>query len=99
MLPVFILPQNKYFPYPVCVSVCVFNLFYGKDHVWCWASLVAQMVKNTPEMQETKVQSLGWEDPLEKGMATHSVQESGEFQGQRSLVVLKSMGSRRVGHD
>ena len=57
------------------------------------------MVKNTPEMQETKVQSLGWEDPLEKGMATHSVQESGEFQGQRSLVVLKSMGSRRVGHD
>ena len=36
------------------------------------ASLVAQMVKNLPAMQETWVQSLGWEDPLEKGMATHS---------------------------
>ena len=34
-------------------------------------SLVAQMVKNLPAMQETRVQSLGWEDPLEKGMATH----------------------------
>ena len=36
------------------------------------ASLVAQMVKNLPAMQETWVPSLGWEDPLEKGMATHS---------------------------
>ena len=35
------------------------------------ASLVAQMVKNPPAMQETRVQSLGWEDPLEKGMARH----------------------------
>ena len=37
-----------------------------------WASLVAQTVKNTPAVQETQVQSLGWEDPLEKRMATHS---------------------------
>ena len=37
-----------------------------------WASLVAQMVKNLPAMQETRVHSLGWEDPLEKGMATYS---------------------------
>ena len=37
-----------------------------------WASLVAQLVKNPPAMQVTWVQSLGWEDPLEKGMATHS---------------------------
>ena len=36
------------------------------------ASLVAQMGKDLPAMQETWVQSLGWEDPLEKGMATHS---------------------------
>ena len=36
------------------------------------ASLVAQMVKNRPAMQESQVQYLGWEDPLEKGMATHS---------------------------
>ena len=34
--------------------------------------MVAQMVKNPPEIQETQVQSLGWEDPLEVGMATHS---------------------------
>ena len=38
----------------------------------CRASLVAQMVKNLPAMQETQVQSLGREDPLENGMATHS---------------------------
>ena len=37
-----------------------------------WASLVAQLVKNPPAMQETWVQSQGWEDPLEKGKATHS---------------------------
>jgi len=37
-----------------------------------WASLVAQTVKNQPAMKETWVQSLGWEDPLEEGMATHS---------------------------
>ena len=37
-----------------------------------WTSLVAQTVKNMPAMQETRVQSLGQEDPLEKGMATHS---------------------------
>ena len=37
-----------------------------------WASLVAQMEKNLPAMQETQLQSLGREDPLEKGMATHS---------------------------
>ena len=36
------------------------------------ASLVAQTVKNLPAMRETQVRSLGWEDPLEKGMATHS---------------------------
>ena len=37
-----------------------------------WASLVAQLVKNPPAGQETWVRSLGWEDPLEKGKATHS---------------------------
>ena len=38
---------------------------------YSWASLVAQTVQNLPVMQETWVQSLGWEDPLEEGMATH----------------------------
>ena len=41
------------------------------SHTSIWASLVAQMVKNLPAMQETWVQSLGQEDPLEKKMATH----------------------------
>ena len=46
----------------------------GKDNPlqYSWASLVAQMVKNLSAMRETWVQSLGWEDPLDKGMATHS---------------------------
>ena len=39
---------------------------------YSWASLVAQLVKNLPAMQKTWVQSLSWEDPLEKGKATHS---------------------------
>ena len=43
----------------------IFNLSYGP-------SLVAQMVKRLPAMRETRVRSLGWEDPLEKEMATHS---------------------------
>ena len=47
----------------------IFNEFYLNVD---WASLVAQLVKNLPAMQETWVQSLGWEDTLEKGMATHS---------------------------
>ena len=39
---------------------------------YSWSSLVAQLVKNLPAIWETWVQSLGWEDPLEKGIATHS---------------------------
>ena len=41
-------------------------------YLFIWASLVAQLVKNPPEMRVTWVRSLGWEDALEKGMATHS---------------------------
>ena len=44
----------------------------GYSLQYSWASLVAQMVKNPPAIQETWVQFLGWEDPLEKEMATHS---------------------------
>ena len=42
------------------------------DWLISWASLVAQTVKNLPAMQKTQGPSLGWEDPLEEGMATHS---------------------------
>ena len=48
--------------------VYIINIYINID----WASLVAQMVKNPPAMWETWAQSLGWEDPLEEGMATHS---------------------------
>ena len=43
----------------------------GYSLQYSWASLVAQLVKNLPAMQEICVQSLGWEDPLEKGKATY----------------------------
>ena len=44
----------------------------GYPHQYSWASLIAQLVKNPPAMQEIWVRSLGWEDPLEKGKGTHS---------------------------
>ena len=61
---------------------------------WLRASLVAQLVKNLPAMQETWVQSLGWEEPLEKGKATHS-----SFLAWRIPWTMQSMGLQRVGHD
>ena len=64
-----------------------------------WASLVAQMVKNPPEMQETQVQPLGREDPLEKGMVTHSSILAWEIPWTEELSGLQAMGSQRVRHD
>ena len=49
-----------------------------------WASLVAQIVENLPAIQETQVQSLGQEDPLEKGMATRSSILAWDIRGQRA---------------
>ena len=46
--------------------------FFSLIYVFSWAFLVVQMVKNPPAMRETWVQSLGWEYPLEEGMAIHS---------------------------
>ena len=48
---------------------------------YSWISFLAQFVKNLPAMRETWVPSLGWEDPLEKGKATHSSVLAGEFHG------------------
>ena len=64
-----------------------------------WASLVAQMVKNLPAIQETWVQSLGWEDPLEKGMATHSGTLAWRIPWTEEPDVRQSMGLQRVRHD
>ena len=56
------------------------------EHLMILISLVTQMVKHLPTMQETQVRSLGWEDPLEKEMATHSSILPGKSHGQRTLV-------------
>ena len=58
---------------------------------YSWASLVAQLVKNLPAMWETWVRSLGWEDPLEKGKATHS-----SVLAWRIPWTVESMGLQRV---
>ena len=63
------------------------------------ASLVAQVVKNLPPMRETLVQSLGQEDPLEKGMATHSSILAWKIPWTEEPGGLQSMGLQRVGHD
>ena len=57
------------------------------------------MVKNLTAMQETRVRSLGWEDPLEKGMATHSSILAWRIPWTEESGGLQSMGSQRVGHD
>ena len=62
-------------------------------------SLVAQMVKNLPAMQETRVQTLGWKDPLEEGMATHSSTIACRIPWTEEPGRLQSIGSHRVGHD
>ena len=62
-------------------------------------SLVAQTVKNPPAVQETWAQSLSWEDPLEKGMATHSSILAWRTPWTEEPGGLQSMGSQRVGHD
>ena len=64
-----------------------------------WSSLVAQLVKNLPAMPETWVRSLGWEDPLEEGMATHSSILAWRIPWTEEPGGLQSMGSQRVGHN
>ena len=61
---------------------------------YSWASFVPQLVKNPPAMQETWVRPLGWENPLEKGKATHS-----SILAWRTPWTIQSMGLQRVGHD
>ena len=66
----------------------------GHPLQYSWASLVAQLVKNPPAMQETWVWSLGWEEPLEKGKATHS-----SILAWGIPWTVWYMRSQRVGHD
>ena len=68
------------------------------QHVF-WASLVAQMFMNPPVMQETRVRSLGWEDPLEKRVAAHSSTLAWRIPWTEEPRGLQSMGLQRVRHD
>ena len=63
------------------------------------ASLVSQLVKNPPAMQETLLQFPGWEDPLEKGKATHSSILAWRIPLMEEPGGLQSMGLQRVGHN
>ena len=63
------------------------------------ASLVAQTVKNLPAMQESRVRSLSWEDPLEKKMATYSSILAWRIQWTEKTGGLESTGSQRVRHN
>ena len=63
------------------------------------ASLLAQLVKNPPKMQEILVWFLDWEDPLEEGMATHSSILAWRIPGKEGPGGLQSMWSQRVGHN
>ena len=63
------------------------------------ASLVAQMVKNPPATQETRVRALGWEHPLEKGMATHYSILAWRIPWTEEPGRLQYMGLQRVGQD
>ena len=64
-----------------------------------WASLVAQMVKNPPVVQETWVRFLGWEDPLEEGMAARSSTLAWRIPIDRGAWQATVLGSQRVRHD
>ena len=75
---------------------CVGKIPWRRDRPlqYSWASLVAQLVKNLPAMRETRVWSLGWEDPPEKGKATHA-----SILAWRNPGTTQSMGSQKVRHD
>ena len=67
--------------------------------LWDRTSLVAQIVKRLPTMQETRVQSLGWEDLLEKEMATYSSTLAWKIPWTEEPGSLQSVGLQRFGHD
>ena len=76
----------------------------GRGRIWgnlpySWASLVDHMVKNLPRMQETRVRSLHWEDPLEEGMAAHSNILAWRIPWMEEPGRLQFMGMQRVEHE
>ena len=80
----------------ICLSQCPILYVY---YIYREISLVAQMVKRLPAMQETRAQPLGEEDPLEKVMAIHSSTLAWKIPWMEEPGGLQSMGSQRVRHD
>ena len=81
-------------------SFFLFFFFVFEAAISCKrASLVAQMVKNLPAMWKTRIQSLGWEELLEKGMATHSSILAWRIPWTEEPGGLQPMGLQTVGHD
>ena len=80
---------------------CLYGSFYGgsKDTLVSWASLVAHLVKNLPAIWKTWIRFLGWEDPLEKGKATHSSILAWRIPWREEPGRLQSMGSQRMGQN
>ena len=103
--------KRKFYIYIVVQILTLFSAALGSTSnimlifKWVWllkrglASLVAQRVKHLPAVQETWVRSLGWEDPLEKKMATHSSILAWRIPWTEEPGGLESMGSQRVGDD
>ena len=71
----------------------------GYMHIYCMSFPGGSDVKNLPAMQETQVQSLGQEDPLEKGMATYSNILAWRIPWTEEPAVLESMGLQRIRHN
>ena len=69
------------------------------SHIYFWGFPGGSAVKDLPAMQETQVRSLGWEDPLEKEIATQSSTIAWEVPKTEESARLQSMGLQRVGHD
>ena len=88
--------MTKYKVHDILTShiLCFFVKRISTTYYMYWASLVAQLVKNLLATQETRVRSLGWEDHLEKGKATHS-----SILAWRIPWTIQSMESQRVRHD
>ena len=80
------------------VGTCVQEESRKSSHIiiTIWASLIAQLVKHLPAMQETWVRSLGQEDPLEKEMATHSSILAWRIPGTEEPGGIQSMGSQEL---
>ena len=84
--------KKKYLP----IDICIVKLYYILHVHTIWTSLVVQMIKNLPAIQETPIRSLGQDDPLEKGMVTHSSILAWRIPWTEEPGRLQSMGSPRV---